>query len=125
MDSKEHQKIYRQTHLVEERNRDKVRNRTVEGRYRLLKGHAKERGIGLTLSLEAYRTLIETSVCLYCFGQLPEAGSGLDRVNRTQGYTEENVVPCCTVCNKRKGRLESLGFSPRRVLELMAELAGW
>jgi len=29
--------------------------------------------------------------------------NGLDRVNNTKGYVENNIVPCCTMCNTAKG----------------------
>jgi len=31
--------------------------------------------------------------------------NGLDRVDNTKGYTVENVVPCCKICNIAKGKL--------------------
>jgi len=31
--------------------------------------------------------------------------NGLDRVDNSIGYTEENVVPCCAVCNRAKNSM--------------------
>jgi hypothetical protein len=57
-----------------------------------------------------------TSPCDYC-GQPPSQKlwqgvadkerqvfrwNGLDRIDSTKGYTEENVVPCCKTCNELK-----------------------
>lgn len=36
--------------------------------------------------------------CYYCAGE----GFGIDRVDNTQGYTEDNCVSCCTQCNRGK-----------------------
>jgi hypothetical protein len=29
--------------------------------------------------------------------------NGIDRVDNSKGYTPENTVPCCKICNKIKG----------------------
>lgn len=39
--------------------------------------------------------------CFYC-GTTANPTNGLDRVNNDLGYLEDNVVPCCTFCNKMK-----------------------
>ena len=36
--------------------------------------------------------------------------NGLDRIDNTKGYTEENVVACCTNCNMAKKELSSAEF---------------
>lgn len=40
--------------------------------------------------------------CHYCQGDLPVIGAAIDRKGNTQGYTLDNVVPCCTHCNNTK-----------------------
>lgn len=37
--------------------------------------------------------------CVYC-GSLSKIG--IDRVNNNQGYTKDNIQPCCTMCNMMK-----------------------
>lgn len=36
--------------------------------------------------------------------------SGIDRVNNSEGYTINNVVPCCFQCNQGKNNLEQKDF---------------
>ena len=36
--------------------------------------------------------------------------NGLDRVDNSEGYTLENVVSCCVVCNKAKGTMSYEDF---------------
>jgi len=48
---------------------------------------------------------IASKPCFYC-GQNPSGlGVGLDRINNDKaiGYTKENVLPCCVICNKIRG----------------------
>ena len=44
--------------------------------------------------------------CFYCGEYSGEylgyKYSGVDRIDSTVGYTFDNVVPCCTMCNKMK-----------------------
>lgn len=78
---------------------------------------AKQRGYEWSISKELFRQLT-SNVCIYC-GEIPSTikihkrsdGSfsipymynGLDRVNNAEGYTINNVVPCCSMCNYMKG----------------------
>jgi len=61
---------------------------------------AKGKQWELTLEQFIFATLDKS--CHYCAEALPKAGSGLDRKDNNIGYTVENVVPCCTRCNKMK-----------------------
>lgn len=81
------------------------------------KSRAVAKGLEFTLSEERFRELTQQS-CHYC--GVPPNGkytvrnrkshevvseytyNGLDRKNPEIGYTEENVVPCCGVCNHAK-----------------------
>lgn len=80
-----------------------------------IKYSAQRRGIGFHLSKASARQLL-TSPCHYC-GQGPSQGNGvaagkqlngnfiyngIDRIDNSRDYTEDNVVPCCGVCNKAK-----------------------
>lgn len=87
-----------------------------------LKPQAKSRGLVLEITLEQYELIIAGGRCSYCGDSLPVDGHGLDRIDNQFGYTIENVTPCCTRCNIRKGLLEKIGFKYPRTVELLKEL---
>jgi hypothetical protein len=93
---------YKKKHARHDRRMKYLYNRTANGKYRVMKGHAKLYNVPLTISLEEFKELI-SKPCYYCGGKLPEAGSGVDRINSKLGYTIKNVKPCCWVCNRAKG----------------------
>lgn len=62
---------------------------------------ARTNGKSWTLTEEEFLGL-RTLSCQYCQFPLPASG-GLDRIDNSKGYAPENVVPCCTVCNKTRG----------------------
>ena len=74
---------------------------------------AKLRGLSFNLNRNLFHELI-TSECYYC-GTEPNnchkphgkdiIYQGIDRKDNTKGYTPDNVVPCCIVCNKMKKAL--------------------
>lgn len=76
---------------------------TFKARYSQLVRDARRREVVMTLTLEQFTELVATVPCTYCGGELPKQGGGLDRKDSRQGYTTENVVPCCTKCNSIKG----------------------
>ena len=81
------------------------------------KKQAKIRNIKWSLSDEQVRNLVNQP-CFYC-GIEPKIYKksnpkaykvttsyiGIDRLNNNEGYTPENVVPCCSVCNYLKWTL--------------------
>jgi hypothetical protein len=78
--------------------------------------NAKRKGIAFTLTREQYKELA-MKPCEYCGGNLPEKGSGLDRLVCQVGYTFANCVPCCTVCNRVKG--ETFSYQEMKILGRM------
>ena len=80
--------------------------------YRHYINSAKKRDLELSLSKEQFRYLTKQN-CYYC-NKLPQQISktsnntgdyiynGIDRLDNTQGYTLDNCVPCCEVCNRAK-----------------------
>lgn len=83
---------------------------------------AIDRGISFELSRDQFRILTKQN-CAYC-GVEPlqiHAGTvktfngfwihnGVDRKNDDMGYTIENAVPCCKVCNYAKQGLTDIEF---------------
>ena len=46
--------------------------------------------------------------CFYCGKEISTIG--IDRVDNTKGYSVDNLVPCCTDCNKAKNALSQEQF---------------
>jgi hypothetical protein len=83
------------------------------GLYRTYRKAAEKRGLPFTLSFDVFADLTRQD-CHYCgtppkqcFKSLRSHGAfvynGLDRIDNTGGYTTDNVVPACFVCNSAKG----------------------
>jgi hypothetical protein len=78
-----------------------------------LKRDAENRGLGVALDFAAFQKLCRMMTCFYCRKDFhrtvwnrkyaPKSwASRLDRMDNEQGYTQDNVVPCCYPCNKGK-----------------------
>ena len=81
---------------------------------------ARNRGHVFDLDTEYFR-LLTSSQCYYCGGlpiQTAHQGkmngaythNGIDRINNKLGYTKENCVPCCKICNHAKATLTADEF---------------
>jgi hypothetical protein len=68
-------------------------------RYSVAKSEAKKRGLVFDLDPLQYRALWGQP-CHYCGSKIDRIG--LDRVDNAAGYTTENTVACCWVCNSWK-----------------------
>jgi hypothetical protein len=97
-------KKYREANSEERRANRKANCRTPQGRFGILRGNARARNLTLELTFEQWSNIVAQNSCAYCEGPLPEAGSGVDRKISILGYTAENCVPCCTVCNRIRGK---------------------
>lgn len=64
------------------------------------KKRARNKGMEYNISDKLFEILV-TSNCHYC-GISPNPINGLDRVNSSKGYVEDNVVTACSVCNYAK-----------------------
>lgn len=68
--------------------------------YLHLLGNAKRRGYAVTLTKEQHAAIVVQD-CTYC-GIPASPKHGVDRRENSEGYTPENSVPCCSVCNFAK-----------------------
>jgi len=78
-------------------------------RYYKSKRQAISRGKNWELSLEDFCKLLEMP-CDYCHNQLGSKdgySSCLDRIDNNGGYTIDNVVPCCYICNSMRNEFLS------------------
>jgi len=75
------------------------RSKDPKGRYQGYKGRAKRKKLRFDLSLNNFSKIIETC-CVYCGEH--EKLRGLDRLDNALGYTVDNVVSCCFMCNQMK-----------------------
>jgi len=87
---------------------------------RRYKNSAKRREIEYKLTEKQFRKITQQN-CYYC-GAKPNNISindrcngvyiynGIDRINSKKGYTLNNVVPCCRVCNRAKSDLNLQEF---------------
>ena len=73
-------------------------------RFTMARSNAKRMILEWTISKEEYLRLLNEG-CFYCGKNLvgKETGTGLDRIDNSEGYTNENVLPCCGDCNKGRG----------------------
>jgi hypothetical protein len=65
---------------------------------------AKRRKLEFNLDLEFVKLLLNKS-CNYCGDIILGRTMGIDRVDNSKGYTKENCVPCCVICNTAKSTL--------------------
>ncbi len=86
--------------------RDRYR-KSMRGRYSLCKGYAKRSGIDFTITLEEFKQFWEKP-CHYC--NTTGVFIGLDRIDSSRGYSNDNVLPCCYNCNVAKAELSYKDF---------------
>lgn len=76
-------------------------SKTFTTKYNVGKKCARLRNVVWSITKEQFKLLI-SNPCHYCGHELPKAGVGLDQIVPSNGYTTDNVVPCCTQCNQAK-----------------------
>jgi len=107
------------------RSRGNYRTEQGESGFNTLYRHyiksAKKRGHVFELTEEEFRVLTKMN-CEYCTSEPFNVSivnssiketvdhskyvySGIDRVNNSRGYTIDNTVPCCSICNYLKRKL--------------------
>lgn len=88
-----------------------------ESRFKSVRSQATHRGKIWEISFEEWLCLVvgKDKRCTYCWGSLPETGSGLDRMDNSRGYVTGNVTSCCRTCNE----IKSDKFSYEEMLGIM------
>jgi hypothetical protein len=85
--------------------------RPFEGLYNTLLKRAKDRGILASLTYEEFLRFTEVTNCHYCGSEIPwithgrkaqNGGYHIDRKDSDLGYTKENSVVACGICNRIK-----------------------
>ena len=81
---------------------------------------ARNRNLEFKLSIQFFKDIIQKN-CYYCntspsnnsstdYHNGDFAYNGIDRIDNFLGYVEENVVPCCKICNVAKNNMDLKSF---------------
>ena len=93
------------------KNSKKIKQYHDSPRFAMLstRSQAKQRNIPFLVGAQWYYDNIIGKPCLYCGG---ETRGWADRLinDHSLGYTEENTVPCCEMCNKMKSHQDKDKF---------------
>jgi len=99
------------------------RNKTLKGRFSILKSASKKRNKELAITFDQYSEEV-IKPCFYCQDYFRKnevgTGCGLDRVDNTKGYLIDNIVSCCAHCNYLKGEIYSQSQTIAMVNALIA-----
>lgn len=68
-------------------------------KYAQYRSGAKKRGLEFNLSKDEFMSLWQKD-CYYCGSSIETIG--IDRIDSNYGYSIDNVVPCCAICNTMK-----------------------
>jgi hypothetical protein len=101
--------------------------------YNSYKNNAKNRNLVFELTKEQFKILNKQN-CFYC-GKIPSSitktgtdhssyvYNGIDRKDNSKGYTIENSVSCCGLCNKIKHVMSDVEFLKH--IKSVAKHQGW
>ena len=93
---------------------------TINQVYGVYKNSAKKRGYEFKLTKQEFVSII-IKPCIYCGDSLTNKldrednngcfeYTGIDRYNNDIGYSKDNCVPCCSVCNRMKTNMNIEDF---------------
>jgi 5-methylcytosine-specific restriction endonuclease McrA len=88
--------------------------------FQVYRGRARDQKREFTFDFPLFKELI-TCNCHYCdappsnksvykFTKEYQLYNGVDRKNNALGYTPDNCVPCCDICNKAKRAMSYKAF---------------
>lgn len=91
------------------------------------KKHARERNLSFELTYDEFKNMLSKN-CIYCKAEpfaiyqildsntksvragIPIKYNGIDRLDSQKGYTVQNTVSCCKICNRAKSDLPLAEF---------------
>lgn len=94
-------------HKKEISNQARKYHQSSKGKYRSYKESAKRRSFPFELSIEEFITFWQKP-CHYCGDSIETIG--LDRIDNSKGYSLDNCVSCCYICNIMKASLDKETF---------------
>lgn len=71
--------------------------------------NALRREYEFLINFEEFSEIVDKE-CYYCHHNIFEETNGIDRVDNSKGYTKENTVSCCEMCNRMKSIYHPLFF---------------
>lgn len=77
--------------------------------YKVYINAALKREYDFLLNFEEFSQIVDKE-CFYCHFKKEEEVNGIDRVDNFKGYTKENSVTCCEICNRIKHVYHPLYF---------------
>jgi effector-binding domain-containing protein len=92
-----------------ERNYKTEKLLNVDAHYRAYQASAARRNLEFTITKERFAELAERP-CTYCGHHVDTEANGVDRIDATIGYIDDNVTPCCECCNTAKGTMSVAEF---------------
>ena len=109
----ERSRLFRERHPKRVKVTMHRQNRRLEARFGAAKSNAERKNHTWDIEFSDYSNLL-IQPCYYHGGKLSETGIGLDRLDNLRGYSLDNVVPCCGICNFVRGNK----FTPTETLRL-------
>lgn len=109
---------YKEEHYIKQYRVIIKSNKLVNTLYNRYEYSAKIRALNFELNIEDFAQMIEQN-CFYCEAtpslviktKLTKLlYNGIDRKNNKMGYTKDNCVPCCRICNQMKMDLDFNDF---------------
>jgi hypothetical protein len=98
----ENSKSWREANPEKVKEINQERMNSIHAQYGVYITTAKPRQLEFTITEDEFTDKVK-SPCYYC-GIIQEKGfNGIDRLDNTKGYIQDNCVGCCEICNKMKG----------------------
>ena len=99
MNKAEQNKRYYEKNKEKNKQSLKEYRQSIRGKYSRYKSGAKSRNIDFNLTEEEFLKYWQKD-CYYCGSAI--ATIGIDRIDSSVGYSENNIVSCCSICNFMK-----------------------